>query len=111
MDENADKKPGQEPEVKKTDYKDLIGENIERRSEKDFEQLHEEIMKVLCRHFPSYAYEFGGGRYLNGKQAEIVSNFFKELKPTAIEHFKKNREKDFNNIITNLGSYLEMMNH
>lgn len=94
--------------------KDIIERNIDSRVEKDFIGMAEEIMSILMKYYPT-GYDRDGFNnnktYLKGDIVNIYGIFLEKAKEDFIKHNKEKKEREFNSILTNLGSYLEMINH
>lgn len=92
--------------------KDVIQLNIEARAKKDFEDLRKELLRVCTSNLPTEAHgSYDSTKYLKHPFSTVFKDFISALEKEAVPHFKAKREEDFTKILTNLGSYLEMINH
>lgn len=94
--------------------KDLIRKNIDKRVKADFKKFNDELTNLLTTYLPygqHSSFGYSGEKYVTGEASGIVSKFSKELEPVFVKHITDKREKEFSDILTNLGSYLEMINH
>lgn len=87
--------------------KDLIQKNIETRAKKDFEDFKAQVLELASNYFPSKREQYSREIQLTGEENSVFRDFFKNLEPVAKASLLKKREKEFNSILTNLGSYLE----
>lgn len=90
----------------------IIEANIEARVQSDINEMSKELKAVMIKYFPSSIHgSYDHSRYLTGPVSPAFDAFLKAVKPIAHEHLKQKRDKQFSEILTNLGSYLEMINH
>lgn len=95
--------------------KDIVTKNIDARATKDVAQfkrdLHALLIKNLDSRRDSDSYFYGSNELIIGKPSEIVEKFVEEIAPYVKNYHTKEKEKQFSEILTNLASYLEMINH
>lgn len=91
--------------------KDIIQKNIENRVKKDFDSMRDSMKNSLKPYFNYDRDIYSNSFYLqNGIEAK-VTEFIESIESEFIKQNTKKRESELNSILTNLGSYLEMINH
>lgn len=95
--------------------KDIIAANIESRAKRDLGNFKAELHKIFVKNLESRrdsdSYFYGSNELITGKPAEIIERFLTELEPHIKKFHTDKKEREFSEILTNLASYLEMINH
>lgn len=95
-----------------SDTKDIIQSNIQKRVEADISQMAKAIQDSMLPFFPNQKQgSYDTRSYVTGDVYQPLQEFLKLIRPIAEKHLREQREREFSNILTNLGSYLEMIQH